>query len=67
MPWSSNDADRFKKGLSENSKRRWAEIANEVLRKTGNESNAIKVANGATRNAIARKLKSKKTGVGGFD
>lgn len=66
MPWNPNDADRFKKGLSPSSKRRWAEVANEVLKKTGSESSAIKAANGVTRDAVARKLKKSQSGVGGF-
>ena len=47
MPWTSGDADRFKKGLSESQKSRWASIANSVLEQSGDESKAIRIANGA--------------------
>ena len=66
MPWSSGDAERFKKGLSRSGKSRWAEIANAVLARTGSDSQAIREANGATRASIERRLKKNQTGIGGF-
>jgi uncharacterized protein YdaT len=53
MPWTSNDADKHKKGLSSGQKKRWAKIANSVLKgcmkDTGDtgkcEASAIKIAN----------------------
>ena len=49
MPWTSGDADRFKKGLSESQKGRWAAVANSVLEQSGDEGKAIRAANGAIR------------------
>lgn len=57
MPWSPEDSVRFKKGIgSDKSKRRWADVANSVLQRTGSESAAIRAANGVTRDAIKRRL-----------
>ena len=62
MPWSPKDADKFKKGLSHGSKIKWAKTANSVLKKTGNEGQAIKIANSVTRTAILRRMKKKAKG-----
>jgi hypothetical protein len=71
MPWSPGDAQRFKRGLSKESQRKWAKVANSALKQYGDESKAIRTANSQVRNsAIDRRLKdkhnSKKTGVGGM-
>ena len=59
MPWSPDQANKFKKGLGPDAKQRWAKIANKVLQQSGNEGQAIRIANGATRGstAIDRRLK----------
>lgn len=56
MPWTPDDAtSHTKKATTENAKRRWAEIANQVLERTGDEGRAIREANAviarATRTA----------------
>lgn len=64
MPWSSDDALRFKKSLSSQSARsRWASIANKVLEETGDEGKAIRVANSKSqgsspinRDTVSRRL-----------
>lgn len=38
MPWTAADADRHKKGLTEKQKKRWAAVANAVLRKCKKDS-----------------------------
>jgi len=45
MPWTPKDADRFKKGLTKKQKKKWAAIANAVLRRTGDDATAIRIAN----------------------
>lgn len=51
MPWTAKDVDRFKKGLSQEKKKKWVSIANSVLREcqSNNEGNceqkAIRTAN----------------------
>lgn len=46
MPWTPDDApSHTKKATSETAKRRWAEIANQVLERTGDEGRAIREAN----------------------
>lgn len=61
MPWGPGDSARFKKGLSKKSSEKWSSVANSVLAKTGDEGKAIRIANGATKGAIQRRLR-KNTG-----
>jgi hypothetical protein len=58
VPWSPDDATRFKKDISPGSKDRWAAIANKVLQQSGDEGKAIRIANGSVRSALARRLKN---------
>ncbi len=50
MPWNPGDAKRFKKDVQNPS--RWASIANAILKETGDEAKAIRVANTKTRSKI---------------
>lgn len=56
MPWTTKDTDRFKKGLSEEQKKKWVTTANGVLadckEKGGEdcEGKAIRIANGTVTN-----------------
>lgn len=59
MPWTINDVDRFKRGLSENEKRQWVRIANSTLEKCKErnpnnncEARAIRQANGVVGNVV---------------
>lgn len=46
MPWTPSDASRkTKKAKSPKAKRQWRDVANGVLKKTGNEGRAIREAN----------------------
>lgn len=53
MPWSAKDASKHKKGLNESEAKKWAKIANEVLKKCKEnggstkecEAKAIRIAN----------------------
>jgi uncharacterized protein YdaT len=45
MPWTVADVDRHKKGLSAEQKKKWVSIANAVLKDTGDEGRAIRIAN----------------------
>lgn len=45
MPWTVADVDRHKKGLSADDKRMWVAIANHILKQTGDEGRAIRIAN----------------------
>ena len=49
MPWTAKDVNRHKKGLRPDEKKKWSKIANAVLKKSGDEVLAIKVANSRTR------------------
>ena len=56
MPWNPGDATRFKKDVS--NPERWAEIANAVLRDSGNEGQAIRIANLKTRSNASRGIRT---------
>ena len=57
MPWTAGDASgKTKKAKSAKSKREWADVANSVLKKTGDEGRAVREANGA----VAKRLYGKK-------
>lgn len=60
MPWSPGDASKHKKGLSPATARKWAEVANSTLQRTGDEGAAIRAANGVTRGSIKRRLEERK-------
>ncbi len=45
MPWTAEDVDRHKKGLSAKGKELWVKVANEALERTGDEGQAIREAN----------------------
>lgn len=50
MPWTSEDAPRFtKKANTEEKKRLWSNVANNIYSNTKNESLAIRKANAAVR------------------
>jgi len=48
VPWTVKDVERHKKGLSPAGKRKWVAVANSVLKQTGDEGRAIRVANAMT-------------------
>jgi hypothetical protein len=48
MPWTPKDASgKTKKASTPTAKKQWAGTANAVLKKTGNEASAVKIANAA--------------------
>lgn len=48
MPWTAQDAQKHTHKANTSMKQhRWASIANRVLRETGDEARAIRVANAA--------------------
>jgi uncharacterized protein YdaT len=49
MPWTAADVKRHKKGLSRAQGKKWIEIANAVLRATGDDGKAIRIANSQTK------------------
>lgn len=65
MPFSPESSTKYKKNLSSSgSKERWASIANSILKETGDEGKAIRIANSKsqgsspiTRDSVSRKLK----------
>lgn len=61
MPFNPGDAKKYKKDIgSINSQGRWASIANRILKETGDESKAIRIANGVSKGSIQRRLARKK-------
>lgn len=75
MPWTANDADKHKNGLSQDQKEKWASIANAVLaqcKKEGGkdcEGKAIRIANdkcdksigGVSMGKLKKKITESKT------
>lgn len=59
MPFSAEDAKRYKKDLSPESSARWAGLVNALLKETGDETSAIRTANGMTRSSLQRRLMRK--------
>ena len=56
MPWKPHDATRFNQGAqSRNVKNLWASVANETLRRTGDEGRAVRAANAAIKGRTAEK------------
>lgn len=48
MPWSPKDAPKFtRKAKSPKAKRQFAEVANKVLKETGDDGKAVRIANAA--------------------
>jgi hypothetical protein len=46
MPWNPKDATRHtKKAKSAKGKRQWSDVANSVLKRTGDEGRAVREAN----------------------
>jgi len=57
MPWDQSDAKRHdKKAAGGKSARQWADVANSVLERTGDEGRAVRTANG-----VIKKRKEKPT------
>jgi hypothetical protein len=47
MPWSPSDAQRHdSKADTQNLQRQWSDVANSVLKRTGDEGLAVREANG---------------------
>lgn len=47
MPWQPSDAaGHDKKAKSPTARRQWSDVANSILKKTGNEGQAVREANG---------------------
>lgn len=50
MPWTPSEAARHdKKAKGRKARKQWSDIANSVLRRTGNEGLAIREANGVIK------------------
>lgn len=48
MPWSPKDAPKkTKKADTPKEKEQWAKVANSVLKKTGDDGKAVRIANSA--------------------
>ena len=55
MPWTPSDArEKNHKANTPQKKREWADVANSVLKRTGDDGRAVRTANGVLRKAAAR-------------
>jgi len=56
MPWSSADATKkTKKAKSPKAKKQWSSVANKVLKDSGDEGKAVRIANAAVAKRKTRK------------
>lgn len=56
MPWTAADAHRHShKAKRGKSSRQWAEVANSVLKRTGDEGRAVRAANSVVKKRGKRK------------
>jgi uncharacterized protein YdaT len=61
MPWTSKDSSRFtKRAKSPKRKKQWAEVADSMLERTGDEGAAIRAANGVVRKAQSKRRTKKR-------
>lgn len=59
MPWTPKDASKkTKKANTPKEKEQWSKVANKVLKSTGNEGKAVRIANSAIAKG-ERKKRSK--------
>jgi uncharacterized protein YdaT len=49
VPWTTAQVNSKKKGLAPAEKKKWVAVANNVLKRTGSDSSAIKIANSKTK------------------
>lgn len=54
MPFSAKDSVKHKKDVPKGSQEKWAAIANSVLKSTGDEAKAIRIANGSVGSTKSR-------------
>ena len=55
MPWSPSDAtQKTKTATTPKRKRQWADVADSVLKRTGDEGRAVRTANGILKRAAER-------------
>ena len=54
MPWTVADVDKHKKDLTPEQKKKWISIANSVLKDSGDEGKAIRIANSKCVEAIQK-------------
>lgn len=55
MPWSDKDAKaKTHKATTKKSQHQWASTANAVLKKTGDEGQAVRIANAAVKKSRSK-------------
>lgn len=56
MPWTPSDSKRFSKKASGNKgfSDQWSKVANKTLADTGDEGQAVKVANGVIKKRVGK-------------
>lgn len=56
MPWSASQAkSKTKKANTPKKSRQWRDVANSVLKKTGDEARAVRTANGVLAKGARKK------------
>lgn len=58
MPWTPKDASKkTSKASSSAKKKKWAGVANAILKKSGDDGKAIRIANAAVKGTLAKPKK----------
>jgi len=58
MPWTPKDASaKTRKASSPAKKKKWAGVANAVLKKSGDDGKAIRIANAAVKGTLSKPKK----------
>lgn len=49
MPWKPSDASKHDKKATGKKARQWSDVANSVLKRTGDDAQAVRTANGVVK------------------
>lgn len=62
MPWSPGDVSRHNRSIkSPKRKAQWSAIANSVLKSSGDDGKAIRIANGVVKKSQSRRTRKRST------
>jgi hypothetical protein len=61
MPWTPSEASRFtRKAKSPKRKRQWRDVANSMLKRTGDDGAAIRAANAVVKKSQAKRTRKRR-------
>jgi uncharacterized protein YdaT len=61
MPWTARDVSRHNKSVkSPKRKKQWRDVANSILKRTGDDARAIRGANSVVKKSQAKRTKKRR-------